>query len=165
MRFLQGLVLVGTIDLRPGLLPPISSPGGRGNEITDFRSCPPVWGGAYYRHWPGSGGGTADRAAGGLISKHTENTYFFTLSFYVTSPKFTVIKLFCPAHLDLNTPRMLDSTCSRACKPGALFHQVYHSCTSAWPGLITEECDLTYCPFYSYMSDDDLPSPSGEPYF
>ena len=65
----------------------------------------------------------------------------------------------------LNRRYMLDSTCSRACKPGALYHQIYHSCSTAWPGLITETCGLTECPFYSYMSDDELPSPSGEPYF
>jgi len=67
----------------------------------------------------------------------------------------------------LNRRYMLDSTCSRACKPGALYHTIYHSCSTAWPGMITESCGLTECPFYSYNSDsdDDLPSPSGEPYF
>jgi len=65
----------------------------------------------------------------------------------------------------LNRRYMLDSTCSRACKPGALYHQIYHRCSTSWPGLITENCGLTECPFYSYMSDDELPSPSGEPYF
>ena len=47
MRFLQGLVLVGTIDLRPCLLPSISSPGGRGDEITNFRPCHAWMGGVH----------------------------------------------------------------------------------------------------------------------
>jgi len=65
----------------------------------------------------------------------------------------------------LNRRHRLDSTCSIACQPSAPYHQVYHSCSSAWPGLITEVCDLNHCPFYDSYSDDDLPSPSGEPYF
>jgi len=65
----------------------------------------------------------------------------------------------------LNRRYMLDSTCSSACQPGALYHRVYHSATPAWPGLMTEVCDVISCPFYNDNSDDDLPSPSGEPYF
>jgi len=39
MWFIQGLVLLGTIELRPCLLPPISSPGESGEEIPELRHC------------------------------------------------------------------------------------------------------------------------------
>jgi len=75
-----------------------------------------MWG-AHYSHWPGSGGRTAN--CGGLISKHTKNMYFLTLSFYRTSLQFTVIKLFRPTNLLLNT------SCMSICRKKFLkFHRL-----------------------------------------
>ena len=123
MWFIQGLVLMGTIDLRPHLLPPFSSLGCHGDPLALVAV-----------HLIQGGGGVATKAI-------TQKIVLFILYPYTVALTFTIQKIFCATLLFLSTSCMPDCktqtsliaakwaclwTCTRLSTPFILWWVFFH---------------------------------------